>query len=123
MFRSFFFFRTTTEIDLWRDELLRPFDRTVWIALIIFIILISTLIRLAFVIHKKKVERQVASASSFLLTFGAFCQQGNIMVQEIHKSIAQFLSNFEGSHLTPYLFSRRCLFITLFLLSTLIYNF
>lgn len=75
-FRSFFFFRTTTELNIWRDELLQPFDVDVWLSLVFLIILISVLIRVAFVFHKKKLERQGIGTSSFLITFGAFCQQG-----------------------------------------------
>lgn len=73
--RTYFFFRTTNEIDLWRDELLKPFDVKVWISLTLLVILISFLLRIVFIFDKEKTET-TANPPTFLITFGAFCQQG-----------------------------------------------
>lgn len=74
--RSFFFFRTTPQIDMWRDEFLKPFAHSVWILISVFIILISTLIKVAFIVHEKRIKKQITGSSSFLIAFGAICNQG-----------------------------------------------
>lgn len=69
--RTFFFFRTTGNINIWRVELLKPFEKNVWLTLIILIFLISIMIQVIFEFH-----RNTCHGSSVLITFGAFCQQG-----------------------------------------------
>lgn len=136
---------------MWRDEFLKPFAQSVWILISVFVILISILIRAAFVIHERRIKKQIAGSSSFLIAFGGICNQGTIYVrigrwghnnnnlvklpnaslfvlpsfQEVF--FHSIWNNYEfhsiGTHLTPNFFSGRCLFITLFLLSIIINNY
>lgn len=86
--RSFFFFRTTPQINLWRDEFLKPFAYSVWIIISIFIILISTLIKVAFILHEKRIKKQIRGSSSFLITFGAICNQGLFVAFDINQIVS-----------------------------------
>lgn len=61
---------------MWRNEFLKPFAHSVWILILIFIILISILIKVAFIFHGKTLGKQMTGSSSFLMAFGAICNQG-----------------------------------------------
>lgn len=107
-FRSFFFFRTTNEINIWRDELLKSFDITVWITLIVFTIIISILIKVSLELHRKSLKHNATDSSTLLITFGAFCQQSNFFWynKRIH--------SYNHFHL-QFNLSDRCRFHTIFL--------
>lgn len=78
--RSFFFFRTTALIDLWRYEFLNPFALSVWLSISISIILISLLLKFVFFLHEKRYKPQIIDSSSFLIAFGGICNQGLLFV-------------------------------------------
>lgn len=80
-------------------EIFKPFVSAVWIAFIVLIFIITNLLHF----FSKYECHEFKLISSFLLSFGAFCQQGTI-----HKIN---------------LISTRCLILFLFFAGTLTYNF
>lgn len=97
--RTFFFFRTTSDIDIFQRDFLKPFHTYIWIGLASVVILMSVLMRIILNYQSMK----SSNTSTFITTFGAFCLQ--------------------GAHFSPLLSSGRLLFISLFFLSILIYNY
>lgn len=77
----------------------KPFARTVWVAIIVLILSFSCILRLILAWHR----HELRSASAFVLTFGAVCQQ--------------------GFHSRAFSNSIRCLVIFLFVSGLLLYNF
>lgn len=68
-------------MELFGNDLLKPFDISVWIALIVMIALFIVGLKVMQKYHHSDTE----NSSSFVITFGAYCQQGS-------HSIYQYLS-------------------------------
>lgn len=103
--RSFFFFRTTKDPNLFGLEMFTPFASTIWWSLLSMILLASSIMTFIFrwEYRMKPVSASLRSDSTMLTAFAVFCQQG----------VAR----------TPALSSGRCLLIFLFLSSIMIYNY
>lgn len=91
-FSAFLFFRTPQEINIWGDDLFRPFSGSVWICLLLSIIIIAPTLKIALDWERYKalywqrkmgtkmavnVERESIMAT-ILIAFGAYCQQGEM---------------------------------------------
>lgn len=90
--RSIIYFRTPPKINIFGDDLFRPFSTSVWLCLSISLIIIGLLIKFSLVwerridylqlknrpcdAHTKKKKPVVSILYSILLAFGACCQQG-----------------------------------------------
>lgn len=125
---AFLYFRTPQIINIWGDDLFRPFAGSVWLCLLLSIIVIAPLLRLAINWERSRLnfwsitnydnpprsmidqnrspeepDNNLESIfSTILVTFGAYCQQ--------------------AAHLSPISFPSKCIYIFLFILSILIYN-
>lgn len=79
IFRSRFYFLTTIDVDIFGDYLLQPFSKSVWISIGVATLCIS--IALQFISQ----HDQSLKISSFIATFGIYCQQGIFLFPMILK--------------------------------------
>lgn len=88
-YRSIIYFRTPIKIDIFGDNLFRPFTNSVWVCLLVMIFLIGYLLKVAMAweraksaklsvtkINGAKTEKESITVT-LLMAFGACCQQGS----------------------------------------------
>lgn len=89
--RAFLYFRTPQVVNIWGDDLFRPFSGSVWICLLISLLIIAPLLKVTLNWERSRLmnwSMNVADLrpevpgnesifSTILIAFGAYCQQGN----------------------------------------------
>lgn len=98
LYSTVFYFRATNT-EIFDFDIFKPFKSSVWLSFVLLILAFSCLLRYIFKYEGGELE----TVSTFLLAFGAFCQQG------INTPISMN--------------STRCLIVFMFISSVLTYNF
>lgn len=88
--RTFFFFRTSFQVELFGNDLLKPFDISVWIALVVTIALFIIGFKVMQNYHQNDT---MENSSPFIMTFGAYCQQGSLWIYYIYRRVLTTLGN------------------------------
>lgn len=96
-----FFFIPTAEMNMYGTDMLKPFDSIIWVLLILTMVLVSVVMHL--ILKWENQTPKKPESSTFVMTFGALCQQ--------------------GVEVTSRRLSGRLLIIFLFSTSIIIYNY